>query len=80
MILNHLDPVPPTEHNLTCKACNRAFCLPRKASFCAGEHDRHIFATCVQKEGTKDMVVVILFLLVTTGLLVWGGLRTWLVG
>jgi hypothetical protein len=78
MIFNYLDPLPPTEHNLTCKACNRAFRLLHKASFCAGEHDRYIFATCVQKESTKDMVAVILFLSVTTGPLVWDGLRPWL--
>lgn len=36
-----------------------------------------IFTSCFQRDSLKDELVIYLFLIVTTGLLVWAGAKPW---
>jgi hypothetical protein len=39
--------------------------------------EEQIFTSCFQRDSLKDELVIYLFLIVTTGLLVWAGVKPW---
>lgn len=61
----------PKHHRLTCNDCNRAFCLDYNLPICKNAREEDVFAQCFQRDSLKDETVVVLFILVTTGLLGW---------
>ncbi|GAB7348893.1 hypothetical protein MBLNU459_g7587t2 [Dothideomycetes sp. NU459] len=61
----------------TCADCNRQFCLGYNLPICKGAKEEDVFATCFQRDSAKDQAIVLIFLAVTVGLLVWAAVRPW---
>ena len=64
-------------HSLTCADCTRSFCASYNLPICKDVADEQIFTSCFQRDSLKDELVIYLFLTVTTGLLVWAGIKPW---
>lgn len=64
-------------HKLTCTDCTRSFCLSYNLPICKDVPEDKIFTSCFQRDSLKDELVIYLFLAVTTGLLVWAGVKPW---
>jgi hypothetical protein len=67
----------PTHHKLSCTDCTRSFCLSYNLPICKDVPEDKIFTSCFQRDSLKDELVIYLFLAVTTGLLVWAGVKPW---
>jgi len=82
-LLAHRDqdaPAPPKQHQhkLTCADCTRAFCLDYNLPICKNAREEDVFTTCFQRDSIKDETVVIIFLILTTGLLGWALIKPWI--
>ena len=59
----------------SCNKCNRAFCLSQGIEGCKTAAEKDVFTTCFQRDSRKDQIIVLLFIVVTMGLLAWAGVR-----
>lgn len=64
-------------HKLTCADCTRSFCASYNLPICKDVAEEQIFTSCFQRDSLKDELVIYLFLVVTTGLLAWAGIKPW---
>lgn len=55
--------------------CKKAFCLEQRLPICKGAEEKDVTTTCFQRDSRKDQIVVVTFILVTVGLLVWSAVR-----
>jgi hypothetical protein len=67
-----------SSHKLSCADCTRNFCLSNNLPICKDVAEDQIFTSCFQRDSLKDELVIYLFLIVTTGLLVWAGAKPWI--
>ncbi|RPA71150.1 hypothetical protein BJ508DRAFT_190868, partial [Ascobolus immersus RN42] len=67
-------PLTPTQ---TCTDCTRQFCLSKNLDICDKAEDKEgeggVATSCFQRDSGKDRVVVGGFIVLTLGLLGWGG-------
>ncbi|KAK4547706.1 hypothetical protein LTR36_000664 [Oleoguttula mirabilis] len=61
----------------SCTDCNKQFCLDYHLPICQGAKEDDVFATCFQRDSTKDQAVVFIFIFATGGLLIWAAVRPW---
>ncbi|KAF8453340.1 hypothetical protein BGX38DRAFT_1178109 [Terfezia claveryi] len=62
----------------TCADCTRSFCLGYNLPFCKGvQKEEDVATSCFARDGLMDRVLVWGFVIVTVGLLVWAGIRGW---
>ncbi|KAI9673479.1 MAG: hypothetical protein M1817_002942 [Caeruleum heppii] len=60
-----------------CADCNRQFCLDYNLPICREAEEKDVFATCFQRDSTKDEAVVFIFIFATAGLLIYAAIRPW---
>lgn len=63
----------------TCSDCNRGFCLSYNLPFCKDVPEEEVVTSCFARDGVMDRVLVLGFVIVTMGLLLWAGIRRWVV-
>ncbi|KAF2398298.1 hypothetical protein EJ06DRAFT_532045 [Trichodelitschia bisporula] len=61
----------------TCNDCNRKFCLSYNLPICKGAKEDDVLTTCFQRDSAKDEAVVFIFIIATTGLLIWAAVQSW---
>lgn len=64
----------PSNPAKPCLDCTRQFCLEHAADLClktVATEDEMMVAECFQRESLKDEIIVIVFLMLTVGLLVY---------
>lgn len=61
----------------TCSDCNRNFCLSYNLPFCKDVQEEEVVTSCFARDGVMDRVLVLGFVIVTVGLLLWAGVRRW---
>lgn len=73
--------IPPKKAQTggSCNECNRKFCLSYNLPICKSAREGDVFTTCFQRDSRKDQAVVLIFIIMTGGLLVWAGIRHWVV-
>ncbi|KAH8885420.1 hypothetical protein GQ53DRAFT_728866 [Thozetella sp. PMI_491] len=59
----------------SCAECNRKFCLGYNLPFCKDAEEKDVLTSCFQRDSRKDQIIVWGFILGTTGLLGWAGIR-----
>ncbi|KAK9459927.1 uncharacterized protein V1516DRAFT_627459 [Lipomyces oligophaga] len=58
-----------------CLECTRKFCLDYNLPICKDAQEKDTSATCYQRDSAKDETVVIMFIVITGGLLAWAGFK-----
>ncbi|KAK4619809.1 hypothetical protein CLAFUW4_11382 [Fulvia fulva] len=62
----------------TCNNCNKQFCLSYNLPICKdADVEKDVFATCFQRDSTKDEIVVVGFIFATVSLLAWATIKPW---
>lgn len=64
-----------THRTRTCADCTKSFCLDYNLPICEKAGDDDVFTTCFQRDSAKDELVVFIFIFATVGLLVWAGVK-----
>lgn len=59
----------------SCTQCTRAFCLNYNLPICKAAEEKDVVTLCFQRDSRKDQVIVWAFILGTTGLLGWAGVK-----
>ncbi|EME41800.1 hypothetical protein DOTSEDRAFT_156872 [Dothistroma septosporum NZE10] len=69
---------PAESTKRTCNDCNKQFCLSYNLPICKdADAEKDVFATCFQRDSTKDEIVVLVFIGATVGLLAWAMVKPW---
>ncbi|KAF1814712.1 hypothetical protein P152DRAFT_455750 [Eremomyces bilateralis CBS 781.70] len=67
----------PKKGSGTCSSCNKKFCLDYNLPICKDATEDDVVTTCFQRDSAKDQAVVLLFIIVTVGLLGYAAVRPW---
>ncbi|KAK6437284.1 hypothetical protein LTR95_006529, partial [Oleoguttula sp. CCFEE 5521] len=65
----------PAPHARSCVDCTKQFCLDYNLPICEKATEKDVFTTCFQRDSVKDEIVVVGFVGITVGLLVWAGMK-----